>query len=72
MSQWWTGLYHACRVPVKGPQAIVIPGGDAPEAWVLVQKDSCSLEEEEEVWAEQHVILHYDGMTVALLQEHFV
>ena len=64
--------YHARRIPVKASEAIVIPGGNAPQARVFVQQHSCGLEVVQEVRAEQHVILHYDGMAVLLLQKHFV
>lgn len=66
------GEYHASWIPVKVPQAIVVPGRYAPQAWILLKQHCCGLEEEQEVWAEEHVILYYDGMTVSLLQEHFV
>ena len=61
--------YHARRVPVESLEAIVVPGGDAPQAWVPVKQHSCGLEEVQEVWAEQHVVLHYDGVAVLLLQK---
>ena len=66
------GPHHARRIPVKGSEAVVIPGGDAPQARVFVQQDSCGLKVVEKVRAEQHVILHNDGMAVLLLQEDFV
>ena len=65
-------VYHAHGVPVKVLQPVVIPGGDAPQAGVLLQQHSCCSEEVQEVWAEQHVILHNDRMTVLILQEGFV
>ena len=70
----WTckGKYHAYGVPVEGLQAVIIPGGDAPKAGVLLQQHCSSGKEVQEVWAEQHVVLHNDDMAVALLQEGLV
>ncbi len=66
------GKYHAHGVPVEGLQAIVIPGGNAPKAGVLLQQHCSGGKEMQEVWAEQHVVLHNDDMAVALLQEGLV
>ena len=62
--------YHSHRVPIIGLQPIVVPCGDTPQGGVPIQQHGCRLEEVQEVWAEEHVILHNDDMAVALLQEH--
>lgn len=64
--------YHAHRVPVIGLQPIVIPCGNTPQGGVSLQQHCCCLKEVQEVWAEEHVILHNDNVTVALLQEHSI
>ena len=57
--------HHAFGIPVEVlDQAIVVPGGDAPEAWVPVQQDGGCSEKVQEVWAEEHVILADDDMAV--------
>ena len=62
--------YHAHGVPIIGFQPVIIPCGNTPQGGVPLQQHSCRLEEVQEVWAEEHVILHNDYMAVALLQEH--
>lgn len=62
-------LYHAHGVPVIGLQPIVVPCGNTPQGVILFQQDCGRLEEVQEVWAEEHVILHNDDMAVALLQK---
>ncbi len=66
------GKYHAHGVPVEGLQAVIIPGGNAPKARVLLQQHCGGRKEVQEVWAEQHVVLHNDDVAVALLQEGLV
>ena len=70
----WTckGQYHAHWVPVEGLQAVISPGGNAPKAGVLLQQHCGGRKEVQEVWAEQHVVLHNDDVAVALLQEGLV
>ncbi len=58
--------HHACDIPLKVlDQAVVIPGGNTPEAGVSVQQDGACSKEVEKVRAEEHVVFTDDRMAVA-------
>lgn len=59
-------------VPIKVFEAIVIPGGNAPQGGVTIQEGASCKEEGEEVWTEEHVIFDDYGMAVLSLSEHLV